>query len=40
MVELCGVVSERGYTDTLGRRAILFGDLFNSYRSQYQHASR
>lgn len=32
IVELCGVVSERGYTDTIGRRAILFGDLFNSYR--------
>jgi hypothetical protein len=33
MVELCGVVCERGYTDPDGRQAIRFADLFNSYRS-------
>jgi hypothetical protein len=33
MVELCGVVCERGYTDPTGRQAIRFADLFNSYRS-------
>ncbi len=32
MVELCGVVCERGYTDPAGRQAIRFADLFNSYR--------
>eukprot|EP00092_Neocalanus_flemingeri_P018915 GFUD01020487.1.p1 GENE.GFUD01020487.1~~GFUD01020487.1.p1 ORF type:complete len:209 (+),score=51.96 GFUD01020487.1:174-800(+) len=32
IVELCGIVSEKGFTDTEDRRAILFQDLFNTYR--------
>merc|ERR1711970_1107610 len=32
IVELCGIVSEKGFTDEDGRRAILFQDLFNTYR--------
>jgi len=32
IVELCGIVSEKGFTDSDGRRAILFQDLFNTYR--------
>ena len=31
-MELCGIVSEKGFTDSEGRRAILFQDLFNTYR--------
>ena len=33
IVELGGVVSERGYTHPItGTRLILFADLFNAYR--------
>ena len=32
IVELCGIVSEKGFTDSEGRRAILFRDVFNTYR--------
>jgi len=32
LVELCAMVSEKGFTDMEGRRAILFGELFNAYR--------
>jgi len=32
IVELCGIVSEKGFTDSEGRRAILFRDIFNTYR--------
>jgi len=32
IVELCGIVSEKGFTGADGRRAILFLDLFNTYR--------
>lgn len=32
IIQLCGLISEKGFTDDEGRRAILFGDLFNFYR--------
>merc|ERR1719474_2041501 len=32
IVELCGIISEKGFTDSEGRRAILFRDIFNTYR--------
>jgi len=33
IIELCAIISERGFTeDQSGKRAILFGDLFNAYR--------
>ena len=36
IVELCAIISERGEADETGRRSILFGDLFNAYRWEYQ----
>jgi len=32
VIQLCGLIQEKGFTDNEGRRAILFGDLFNYYR--------
>ena len=32
IIELCAILSERGFTDQTGNRAILFGDIFNAYR--------
>lgn len=32
IIELCGLISEKGFTDEEGRRAIFFGELFNIYR--------
>ena len=36
IIELCAIISERGAADETGRRSILFGDLFNAYRWEYQ----
>merc|ERR1719412_1413191 len=32
ILQLCGLIAEKGFTDEGGQRAILFGDLFEIYR--------
>jgi hypothetical protein len=32
ILQLCALLSEKGFSDDEGRRAILFGELFDIYR--------